>query len=86
MNPGPIASDIFRRMPSPLFALLKLVHPMASVEVGGARLKHAATVPVSGEDAPLYIDRDAPRAVNPAGLREDLATELWDFSLRAIAA
>ena len=86
MNPGPIASDIFRRMPAPLFAVLKLVHPMASVEVGGARLKHAATVDVSGDDASLYIDRDSPRAVNPAGLRADLATELWDFSLRAIAA
>ncbi len=86
MNPGPIASDIFRRMPAPLFAMLKLVHPMASVDVGGARLKHAATVPVSGDDASLYIDRDAPRGVNPIGLREDLATELWDFSLRATAA
>ena len=86
MNPGPIASDIFRRMPAPLLAMLKLVHPMASVEVGGARLKHAATTAIAGDDASLYIDRDSPRAVNPVGLREDLATELWDFSLRAIAA
>ncbi len=86
MNPGPIASDIFRRMPAALFAVLKLVHPMASVEVGGARLMHAATVDVSNDDASLYIDRDAPRAANPVGLRGDLASELWDFSLRAIAA
>jgi NAD(P)-dependent dehydrogenase (short-subunit alcohol dehydrogenase family) len=86
MNPGPIVTDIFRRMPAPLFALLKLFRSMATVEVGGARLKHAATVEISGDDAPLYIDRDTPRPVNPVGLREDLATELWDFSLRAIAA
>jgi len=86
MNPGRIATDIFRRMPAPLFAVVKLVLPMASVEVGGARLKHAATVELSGGDAPLYFDRETPRAANPAGLREDLATELWDYSMTAIAA
>lgn len=86
MNPGRIATDIFRRMPAPLFAVLKLVLPMASVEVGGARLKHAATVELTGGDAPLYFDRETPRAVNPVGLREDLATELWDYSMKAIAA
>jgi NAD(P)-dependent dehydrogenase (short-subunit alcohol dehydrogenase family) len=86
MNPGRIATDIFRRMPAPLFAAVKLVLPMASVDVGGARLKHVATVDLSGSDAPLYFDRETPRAANPVGLRADLAAELWDFSLKAIAA
>ena len=85
MNPGRIESDIFRRMPAPLFALLKLVAPMKPVTVGGARLVHAATVPLDGEDAPLYFDKGTPRTENPAARREDLAKELWDYSLRAIA-
>jgi NAD(P)-dependent dehydrogenase (short-subunit alcohol dehydrogenase family) len=86
MNPGRIATDIFRRMPAPLFAMVKVVLPMASVEVGGARLKHVATVALPAGDAPLYFDRETPRPVNPLGLREELATALWDFSVKALAA
>jgi retinol dehydrogenase 12 len=85
MNPGRIQSDIFRRMPGPLFAMLKLVAPMKPVEVGGERLVHAATVSLEGDGAPLYFDKGEPRAVNPAALREDLAAELWAYSLRAVA-
>ena len=86
MNPGRIQSDIFRRMPAPLFAVLRLVLPMKPVEVGGERLVHAATVPLEGDGAPLYFHKQAPRAANPAALREDLAAELWAYSLRAVAA
>lgn len=82
MNPGRIRSDIWqRRMPAALLAVFERVVSMEPVEVGGARLVHAATCP----DAPLYLDRVAPRAANPLALREDLAKELWAFSERHAA-
>jgi retinol dehydrogenase-12 len=86
MNPGRIRSDIFRRMPAPLFAVLKLVAPMKPVEVGAERLAYVAAVPLDGDDAPLYFDKQAPKAANPAALREDLAAELRAYSLRAVTA
>jgi retinol dehydrogenase 12 len=77
MNPGRIRSDIWqRRMPAPLLAVFERVMPMEAVDIGGARLVHAATCP----DAPLYLDRLAPRDANPLALREDLARELWAYS------
>lgn len=84
MNPGPIASDIWRRMPGPLYAVFKLLRGLETVDVGGARLVHSTRVPCSGADAPLYFHLDQPRAANPLALREDLAAELWAFSERAV--
>jgi retinol dehydrogenase 12 len=82
MNPGRIRSDIWqRRMPAPLLAVFTRVASMEPVEVGGARLVHAATC----EDAPLYLDRLAPKDANPLALREDLAKQLWAFSERHAA-
>lgn len=82
MNPGRIRSDIWqRRMPALLAAVFERVVPMEPVETGGARLVHAATC----EEAPLYLDKLAPREANPLALREDLAAELWSFSERAAA-
>lgn len=82
MNPGRIRSDIWqRRMPTAVLAVFERVVSMEPVDVGGARLVHAATCP----DAPLYLDRLAPRAANPLALREDLAKELWAFSERYAA-
>lgn len=82
MNPGRIRSDIWqRRMPRPLLAVFERVVPMQPVDVGGARLVHAATC----EDPPLYLDKLAPRDANPLALREDLAAELWRISDAATA-
>lgn len=82
MNPGRIRSDIWqRRMPAPMLAMFERLVAMEAVDVGGARLAHAATC----SDAPLYLDRLAPRDANPLALREDLARELWAFSERYAA-
>lgn len=84
MNPGRIASDIWRRMPAPLYAIFRLVLPLQSVTVGGERLVDSANVALEGDDAPLYFHKSDPLAANPLALREDLATELWEYSERAI--
>jgi len=84
MNPGPIASDIWRRMPAPAYAVFKVLRGLETVEVGGERLVHATTVELEGPDAPLYFHLGVARAPNPLALREDLAAELWEYSTRAV--
>jgi NAD(P)-dependent dehydrogenase (short-subunit alcohol dehydrogenase family) len=85
MNPGRIASDIWRSVPRPLRAVLPTLLAMKPVEVGGAYLVHAAEVALDGAGAPLYVDRGKAKAANPLALREDLASELWAYSTDAVA-
>lgn len=85
MNPGPIASDIWRRMPTALYAIFKLIRGLETVEVGGERLVHSAEVALDGPEPPLYLHLKDPHPANPLALREDLATKLWDYSERAVA-
>lgn len=85
MNPGRIASDIWRNIPQPLRAIFPWLLAMKSVEVGGGYLVHACDVSLEGSGAPIYFDKGAPKAANPLALREDLATELWDYSEKAVA-
>lgn len=84
MNPGRIASDIWRNVPSPLLAILKLVLPFSGVDVGGARLVHATSVALDGPLAPLYFHKGEPWAANALAHREELAAELWEYSRRAV--
>ena len=83
LNPGRIASDIWRRVPQPFRAIMRVVMRMKPVEFGGHTLVHAANVEL-GPDAPLYFDKTVARAPNPAALDETLARELWGFSERAV--
>ena len=83
LNPGRIASDIWRRIPWPFRPILMVALRMKPVADGGATLVHAATIPLDAS-TPLYFDKMKARDANPAALREDLASELWDFSVRAV--
>lgn len=85
MNPGRIASDIWRKIPQPFRALMPTLLAMKPVEVGGEYLVHACEVDLGAADAPIYFDKGAPKAANPLALREDLATQVWDYSANAVA-
>ncbi len=85
MNPGSIASDIWRTVPQPLRAVLPFLLSMKPVEVGGEYLVHACEVALDGPDAPIYFHKGEPKAANPLALREDLAAELWAYSEDAVA-
>jgi NAD(P)-dependent dehydrogenase (short-subunit alcohol dehydrogenase family) len=85
MNPGRIASDIWRSVPQPFRSVLPTLLAMKPVEVGGRYLAHAAKVALEGEDAPIYFDKGNATATNPLALREDLAAQLWDYSAEAVA-
>ncbi len=83
VNPGRIASDIWRRVPSPFRKVLPWLLRMGSVETGGHTLVNAAAVPLS--DALLYFHKLAPKEPSPLARDATLATELWTMSERALA-
>jgi NAD(P)-dependent dehydrogenase (short-subunit alcohol dehydrogenase family) len=85
LNPGRIASDIWRRVPQPFRAVLMVALRMKPVEAGGATLVHATQVEL-GPDAPLYFDKKVARPANPAALDPALAAKLWTFSEDAVRA
>jgi retinol dehydrogenase 12 len=84
MNPGRIASDIWRSVPQPFRWVLPTLLAMKPVEIGGERLVHAAEVALDGEGAPLYFDKGAPAPANPLALSRELAAELWAYSEEAV--
>lgn len=83
VNPGRIASDIWRSVPRPLRALLPTLLRMGTVETGAATLVQASEIPLDA--ATLYFHKLAPKEPSPLARREDLAAELWAFSERALA-
>jgi len=85
MNPGSIASDIWRSVPWPFRSILPTLLRMGSNEVGGERLVHCCKVPLEGADAPLYIDKLVARDPNPLAWDPALAKELWSYSADAVA-
>lgn len=83
VNPGRIASDIWRSVPSPLRRVLPWLLRMGTVETGGHTLVHAARVAL--DDELLYLHRLAPKRPSPLATSPALAAELWAFSERAVA-
>jgi retinol dehydrogenase 12 len=83
LNPGRIASDIWRRVPQPFRRVLPWLLRMGSVEVGGHTITNAAEVSLARET--LYLDKL--RVREPSKLARDaaLAAELWEFSAAACA-
>lgn len=80
VNPGRIASDIWRTVPAPFRGVLPWLLRMGSVEVGGHTLVHAASAALDPEL--LYFHKLAPKVVNPLAKSAPLATELWSESER----
>ena len=78
LHPGVVASDIWRRVPWPLRALMKLT--MITPEEGARTTLHCATSPALSAATGLYYDRC--EAVEPTGAGRDsaLAQELWQRS------
>jgi retinol dehydrogenase-12 len=86
LNPGRIASDIWRGVPWPVRAWLPWLLRMKTVEQGGATLVNAARDARRGEALPLYFDKLAEREPNPLARDAALATKLWELSEDAVRA
>jgi NAD(P)-dependent dehydrogenase (short-subunit alcohol dehydrogenase family) len=77
LHPGVIASDIWRQVPAPVRALMKL--RMRTPEQGAQTSLYCATSPdVAGETGQYY--EDSRRKPTGPGATPELAAELWDHS------
>ncbi|HEY4176473.1 MAG TPA: SDR family oxidoreductase [Kofleriaceae bacterium] len=78
VNPGSVATDVWRRIPRPFVWLMK--RSMLSVEEGSKSTLLVTADPAYAEDTGLYYDRHGkPRDPNPIATPA-LAKELWDKS------
>jgi retinol dehydrogenase-12 len=87
LHPGVVATDIWRRVPWPLSALIKA--RMISPEEGARTTLHCASAPELAHESGLYYDRCQPRTPSPAAQDTALAAQLWQRSedwVRATAA
>lgn len=75
LHPGVVASDVWREVPRPLRALIKLA--MISTEQGAATSLHCATSPAAGLETGLYYDRCRVRTPSALARDDALAAELW---------
>lgn len=83
LHPGVVATDVWRSVPWPFGALIKL--GMISPEEGAKTTLHCATSAEAGAQTGLYYDRERPK--EPSKLAQDtqLAAELWAQSEAWIA-
>lgn len=84
-NPGPVATDVWRRMPRPMYALYRRVARLRSPREGALSTLHAATAAGLESDSGTYFDQDcSPKAVSSVATAE-LAEELWRRSTEWVA-
>lgn len=78
LHPGVIASDIWRRVPWPVRALMKLF--MVSNEEGAVTTLWCATTP-DGVESGRYYDKCKPRTTSALARDKALAEDLWQRSV-----
>lgn len=79
LHPGVIASDVWREVPRPVRAALRLMLFMKSTEEGATTSLHCATSDAAAAETGLYYDRSKPKKPSRVATPE-LAAELWDRS------
>jgi NAD(P)-dependent dehydrogenase (short-subunit alcohol dehydrogenase family) len=78
LNPGRVASDVWRRIPGPVRWLMK--RTMLTNEEGARTSIHCATAPELAHESGRYYQDCAIAKHNPLVDDEALARELWDRS------
>jgi retinol dehydrogenase-12 len=77
-NPGPVATDVWRRMPKPVYALYRRIARLRSVQEGAKSTVKAATA--AGLTTGTYFDQDCePKEISRYATAE-LAEDLWQRS------
>lgn len=82
LHPGVIASDLWRHVPLPIRALLKMF--MRSNEDGARTSIHCATAPLEMSANGAYFDKCKVRWPTRVAQDEALAAELWERSLALV--
>lgn len=80
LHPGVVASDIWRAIPWPINALIKL--PMITPEQGAQTTLHCATSAQAGAETGLYYDKCRPKPASALAQDPELARTLWERSER----
>ncbi len=75
LHPGVVATDVWRELPQPFRAIVKLF--MISAEQGAATTIYCATSPDVAAQTGLYYDKCAVKTPSKAGQDTALAAELW---------
>ncbi len=78
LNPGRVASDVWRRIPKPIAWLWKKT--MLTNEEGAQTSLYCATAPELAEETGHYYQRSKREKNNPVADDLDLARELWERS------
>lgn len=78
LHPGVVASDVWRRVPWPVRALMKKW--MLSNEDGALTTLHCATSPEVAKESGLYYDSCRRKEPSPLAHDAALARELWEKS------
>ena len=76
-NPGQVASDVWRRMPRPVYAVFKLMSNLKSTADGAKPILHATTEPGIESLSGAYFDEDCGRREPSKYATAELAEELW---------
>jgi retinol dehydrogenase-12 len=79
LHPGVVASDIWRRIPTPFRQLASLF--MISNEEGALTSLHCATHPDLAKESGLYYDKSRPKTAAARGQDAAEAARLWEHSL-----
>jgi NAD(P)-dependent dehydrogenase (short-subunit alcohol dehydrogenase family) len=80
VNPGPVATDVWRRMPRPVYAVFRAVRRLKSSEEGAQPSLFAACEPGLEEHSGGYVDEDGAFLEPSPVATPELARELWDHS------
>jgi retinol dehydrogenase-12 len=83
LHPGVVASDVWRRIPWPARALMKMF--MISNEEGAKTSLYCATSPAVAHQTGLYYDECRVKEPSPAAQNEALAAKLWEWSEAHVA-
>lgn len=78
LNPGRVASDVWRRLPGPIAWLFKKT--MLTNEEGSLTSIYCATAPGLEAESGSYYQREKRHPCNPAADDEAAARELWERS------
>ena len=78
LNPGRVATDVWRRIPAPFRWLFK--QTMISADVGGSYIVKCAAGPEFATHSGRYYSRGAEFQPSALATNDALATELWQLS------
>jgi hypothetical protein len=78
LHPGVVASSIWRAVPQPFRAIIKLF--MVSNEQGAQTTLHVARSPLALAHNGAYFEDSRPREPSPLAQDRELAARLWEAS------